>query len=95
MKNAIRNTFSLIFGLSIIVAMILSSVQAVVFNHSFYTSLYAKLNLAQVENISQEDLEESIFMMVDYVEGKRDDLNGEITWAPRNNQLSIRKKSVI
>ena len=80
MKNAIRNTFSLIFGLSIIVAMILSSVQAVVFNHSFYTSLYAKLNLAQVENISQEDLEESIFMMVDYVEGKRDDLNGEITW---------------
>ncbi|MDO4663584.1 MAG: DUF1461 domain-containing protein [Erysipelotrichaceae bacterium] len=80
MTNTICKTFSLVFGLSIIVAMVLSSVQAVVFNHSFYTSLYDKLNLAQVENISQQDLEESIFMMTDYVEGKRDDLNGEITW---------------
>lgn len=80
MTNTIRKTFSLVFGLSMIVAMVLSSVQAVVFNHSFYTSLYDKLDLAQVENITQEDLEESIFMMTDYVEGKRDDLNGEITW---------------
>lgn len=80
MTNSMRKTFSLLFGLSIIVATLLSSVQAVVFNHSFYTSLYEKLDLAQVENISQEDLEESIFMMTDYVEGKRDNLDGEITW---------------
>lgn len=80
MNYSLKRTLSLTFGLSIIVAMLLSSVQAVVFNHSFYTSLYEKIDLAQRENISKEDLEDSIFMMTDYVEGKRDDLDGHIYW---------------
>lgn len=80
MNYYLKRTLSLTFGLSIIVAMLLSSVQAVVFNHSFYTSLYEKIDLAQRENISKEDLEDSIFMMTDYVEGKRDDLDGHIYW---------------
>lgn len=80
MNYYLKRTLSLTFGLSIIVAMLLSSVQAVVFNHSFYTSLYEKIDLAQRENISKEDLEDSIFMMTDYVEEKRDDLDGHIYW---------------
>ena len=68
------------FGIFFLVAMLLSSVSSVVFDHQFYLDLYERIHLAERENITSSDLEDSIFMMTDYVEGKRDDLNGTITW---------------
>lgn len=67
-------------GVCLIVFLLISSVESVVFDHGFYLKLYDSLQLAEKEGISQDDLEESIFMMTDYVEGKRDDLYGEIVW---------------
>ncbi len=68
------------FGICLIVAMLLSSVSSVVFDHGFYQDLYTRIDLAKRENITPTDLEESIFMMTDYVQGSRDDLDGTITW---------------
>lgn len=76
----LNKILSVQFGLFLIVALLLSSVQAVAFNHSFYTELYARINLASRENISVSDLEDSLFMMVDYVTSARDDLEGTIEW---------------
>lgn len=76
----INRFLSFCFGICFIVAMLLSSVSSVVFDHGFYQDLYTRINLAKRENITQSDLENSIFMMTDYVEGKREDLNGTITW---------------
>lgn len=67
-----------LFGLFIITAMLMASVQSVVFSHPFYQDLYASLNLAEQIGVSEEDLETSIFLMTDYVEGKRNDLEGQI-----------------
>lgn len=67
-----------LWGLFLLGAMLLSSVSAVVFSHPFYQTLYNDLQLAEAIGVSQDDLEASIFMMTDYVEGKREDLTGQI-----------------
>ncbi|UNT94546.1 DUF1461 domain-containing protein [Allobaculum sp. Allo2] len=72
--------FTCSFGFSFLIAALLSSVAAVVFDHGFYIRLYDKLNLAQTVSVSDEDLQNSIFMMTDYVEGKRDNLDGKVFW---------------
>ena len=76
----LNKILSLQFGFFLIIGLLLASVQSVVFSHDFYTELYARIRLAQRENISEEDLENSLFMMVDYVQSERDDLDGTITW---------------
>lgn len=78
--SALLSVFSFLSGLCFILAMLICCVGWVAFDHGFYLNLYDELNLAQSAGVSEEDLEESIFMMTDYVEGKRDDLDGTITW---------------
>lgn len=70
--------FSRLAGLFLLTAVLLSSVQAVVFSRSFYQELYASLDLAEQIHVSQDDLETSIFMMTDYVQGLRDNMDGTI-----------------
>lgn len=79
-KSRFLGPLSFFFGLFLIVALLLSSVEGVVFNKTFYQNLYTKLDWANQIQVSQADLEHSIFMMVDYVQEKRDDLEGEIVW---------------
>lgn len=71
---------SFLSGLCFILGLLICCVGWVVFDHGFYLDLYDQLNLAESAGVSQEDLEDSIFMMTDYVEGKKEDLNGTITW---------------
>lgn len=75
-----KRFLSLVFGLSLIISSLVFSVGLVVFDHSFYYGVYEELNLAEKENISTEDLHHSIDLMIDYVHGDRDDLNGTIHW---------------
>lgn len=75
-----RKVLPVLFGFSFLIAALLSSVAAVVFDHGFYIRLYDKLNLAETVSVSDEDLQNSIFMMTDYVEGKRDNLDGKVFW---------------
>lgn len=81
-------------GACLIVFLLISSVESVVFDQGFYLKLYDSLQLAEKEGISQDDLEESIFMMTDYVEGKRNDLNGEIVWRGRT-QPTFNEKEIL
>ncbi len=82
------------FGLFLIIALLISSVGKVVFDHGFYLDLYQRIDLAEQVNVSESDLEDSIFMMTDYVEGKRDDLNDTVFWKgevrPTFNEKEIR-----
>ncbi len=78
-----KKIIAVLGGFCLILAMLIGSVGLVVFSHSFYMNLYDQTNLAEEEGISRQDLDDSIFMMLDYVEGKRDDLSGTITWKER------------
>lgn len=80
LKNRLSGPLSFFFGLFLIIALLVLSVKSVVFDSSFYQNLYAKLDWADQIQVSEEDLEASILMMVDYVQEKRDDLEGEIVW---------------
>lgn len=80
LKNHLLGPLSFFFGLFLIVALLISSIKAVVFDPSFYQNLYSKLDWANQIQVSEEDLKSSISMMVDYVQEKRDDLEGEIVW---------------
>lgn len=81
--TALKKGLSAAAGFLLILAMLIGSIRLVVFDHGFYLNLYDDLNLAAEAGVSEEDLEDSIFMMLDYVLGNRDDMNGEIVWKGR------------
>lgn len=83
MKNRV---LSFQFAIFFIVATLLSSVAAVVFDHGFYTDLYEEIHLSQTTGVSDEELQDSIFMMTDYVEGKRDNLDGRVVWKGKEQE---------
>lgn len=66
------------FGIFALIALLLSSVQSVVFDHSFYIDLYQRIHLSQTTGVSDPDLRKAIFLMTDYVEGKTDSLQDTI-----------------
>ena len=80
------------FGLCLAISCIAASVGLTVFDKGFYTDTYAKLNLAEAENITQEDLENSIFMMIDYVAGTRDNLDGQVVWKGKKQETFNQKE---
>lgn len=77
MKKYIPGLFS---GFAVIFLAVLIGLNTVALNHSFYRELYSGLNLAEENDVSQEDINRSIDAMVDYVAGKRDDIEEAIVW---------------
>ena len=75
-----KRALGTLFGVFFLLVSVLSCVQSVVFDHAFYTDLYEKIDLPSSTGVSMEHLEEAIFMMTDYVEGKRDNLDGTVIW---------------
>lgn len=92
-SNLFLGPLSFFFGFFFIVALIITSIQSVVFDHDFYLNLYQRLDWAKQIQVSQEDLESSIFMMVDYVKGTRDDLDGKIIWK-KKQQATFNTKEI-
>ncbi len=80
---SLKKCVSVICGFGLIISLLIASISLSVFDRSFYTDLYEKTDLAAEENISEDDLYNSLFMMLDYVQGKRDDLDGTIIWHQR------------
>lgn len=80
-------------SLFLVVAMALSAVGRVAFDSQFYRDLYTRLDLAASEDISEADLYNSIFLMTDYVQGKRDNLDGTVVWKGRE-QPTFNKKEI-
>lgn len=67
-----------LFGWSIILIILFSSVRLWAFNTHFYHSFYEKEGLAQKLEVSQTDLDKSMAMMLDYILGKSQSMNGTI-----------------
>ncbi|WP_286356382.1 DUF1461 domain-containing protein [Ileibacterium valens] len=76
----VKKILAVLSGFMLILAVLIGSIRLSVFDRSFYMELYDHLDLANQEGISRQDLDDSIFLMLDYVENKRDDLDGTIFW---------------
>ena len=72
MKN---RSLSLIFGLSIWVVIILGVIHISSLDKAFYRDQYAKNEVAENIGINEVELEKATAVLLDYLEGKRDDLS--------------------
>ncbi|WP_281522162.1 TIGR01906 family membrane protein [Dubosiella newyorkensis] len=66
----------LLFGWSLILTILFSSVRIVAFDASFYAQFYEKTKLADELGVSNQDLNKSMAMMLDYITGKRSNMDG-------------------
>ena len=87
-----KKLLSFLLGVCLAVSTIAASVGLTVFQKGFYTDIYEKIDLAKRENITKADLENSIFMMIDYVQGTRDDLNGTVAWKGKQQETFNEKE---
>lgn len=78
-----KKTISIAFGFFFLLACLLSAVGASVFDHGFYTDLYEEIDLEESTGVDIDQLHDAIFLMTDYVEGKRDDLDGQTFYQGR------------
>lgn len=67
-----------VFGWCVILALLLGCVRIDAFSTSFYEQFYKESDLASRIGVSEDDLNKSMDMMLDYVLGKRADLDGTI-----------------
>lgn len=86
-------TAAFLAGAGLLVFWIVFCIQSVVFNHGFYQDLYRRIDLAHRENLKEEDLENAIYTMTDYVEGKREDLLVNVTWKGSEQQAFNEKET--
>lgn len=70
--------FRFVLGWCVILVLLLGTVRLNVFQTSFYESFYKKEGLAEQIGVSEEDLNKSMRVMLDYVQGKRKDMEDTI-----------------
>ena len=64
-----------IFGLCIIWILLFDSIHLWALNPNYYTSQYQEMKLAQSLEVSSKDLDRAITVLLDYIEGKREDIS--------------------
>lgn len=69
-----KSVLSYIFGWCIVIVTVVVGVKFYALNPTFYTTRYEKYNFAQEINVNPEGLNESITVLLDYLEDKRDDI---------------------
>jgi integral membrane protein (TIGR01906 family) len=67
--------FGIIASLLLIAAVLITSVEMVALNISFYKDQYAAYDVARSVGVSNADLEKSVQGLIDYVRGARDDMD--------------------
>lgn len=75
-----KKVLSYVFGWSLIIVCVVFSIKMTALNPNFYIPKYEDMHLASDIGVSQKDLNKSIRLLLDYLEDKRDDINGKITW---------------
>ena len=75
MRKAAPAFFAIVAGLCIIIGLALDCVALQCFDRSFYKDEYARLHTAASIGVTQEELSAATEVLLDYTEGKRDDLN--------------------
>lgn len=89
----VKKYLSFLFGWCLIVVVIVFSIQTMALNANFYTKRYEKMNLSQEIQVSDADLDQSIIMLMDYLEDRRSDLNNTIVWKG-HTQSTFNKKEI-
>lgn len=81
-----------LFGWSIILIILLSSVRFLALDIDFYHTFYEKMGLAQELGISQTDLDKSMGLMLDYIVGKSHSMDGTIVQNGRVREVYNEKE---
>lgn len=87
-----KKAAALLFGFCLVISVLVLSIELVVFNKGFYTEVYDSVSIEQQVDASREDIEKAVFMLVDYVHGDREDLDGIITWRGREQAVYNEKE---
>jgi len=74
MKTAIRFFIGFVMSVSLIVTVLLTSVELVTFNLNFYSGEYDKYHIPQSINVEKDDLLQVTEHLLGYMKGGRDDL---------------------
>lgn len=75
MKKTTMFLASVVFAVSLILAILLTAIDVFAVNESFYKTEYKRLNRAEAIGISEEGLNEATSVLLDYTTGDRDDMN--------------------
>ena len=65
-----KSLLSFLFGWCVIVSALMFSIKAWALNPNFYISLYDRMDLAEDLSVSKADLNASITLLLDYLDGK-------------------------
>lgn len=75
-----RRVLSFLFGWCFIIICVVFSIKSTALNPDFYIPKYEEMELASDIGVSKKDLNQSIRLLLDYLDAKRDDIKGHITW---------------
>lgn len=75
-----KSILSYIFGWCIVIVTVVVGVKCFALNPTFYTTRYEKYNFAQTIDVNPEGLDESIHVLLDYLDDTRDDIECTITY---------------
>ena len=75
-----RRVLSFLFGWCFIIVCVVFSIKSTALNPDFYIPKYEEMELASDIGVSKKDLNQSIRLLLDYLDDKRDDIKGHITW---------------
>ena len=75
-----RRVLSFMFGWCFIIVCVVFSIKSTALNPNFYIPKYEEMELASDIGVSKKDLNQSIRLLLNYLDDKRNDIKGHITW---------------
>mgnify|MGYP004732385107 FL=1 len=91
-KNAVYTALLAIAALLIIIAVLFTSLQICINQRNWYYESYVKYGTAKETQMSNEDMTEAIFRLVDYMEGRVDSIQLSVTEAGRVVEMYNRQE---
>lgn len=86
-KNAVYTALPAIAALLIIIAVLFTSLQICMNQRNWYYESYVKYGTAKETLISDEDMTEAIFRLIDYMEGRADSIQLSVTEAGQTVEM--------
>lgn len=91
-KNAVYTALLATAALLIIIAVLFTSLQICVNQRSWYYESYVKYGTAKETLISDEEMTEAIFRLIDYMEGRADSIQLSVTEAGQTVEMYNRQE---
>lgn len=91
-KNAVYTALLAIAALLIIIAVLFTSLQICINQRNWYYESYVKYGTAKETQISDEEMTEAIFRLIDYMEGRVDSIQLSVTEAGRVVEMYNRQE---